>query len=134
MIRTNKEKSDRSKDSIYESNDRLCLEYETKSRSHFFCYYSPFDIEESKIPILYLCEKLLDAKTIDNKYIRKNESNEKLCKNNSRIGDVCKGLLSDRLEVIRIDDISDHIFESKIETHTCFDFFYKILSLVSNIS
>lgn len=88
MDKTDDKKSYGCKDCIDHRYDRLCLENETKSISHFFCHDRPFIVEKSKVSIFYLAEKSFYRFPIDDKKIGKYKGNKKLRKYNSCIGDI----------------------------------------------
>lgn len=129
MDKANNEKSYRSKESIDECDDRLCLKYETKSTSHLLSDDGPFVIKKSKVAIFYLSEKLFYLLAIDNKEIGEYERDKKLRKYNPCICDIGYCFLSDRFEIIRADHITDKRTETEFETGTFFYFFDKVLSL-----
>ncbi len=133
MDKADNDESYRSDDSIDKSDDRLGLKYQSKASSHFLCYDSPFDIEESEVPIFYLSKEFFYPFSIDNKEIGEDECDEEFCQYDSCIRDVSDCFLSYRFEIIRADHFTDEATESQLETRIFFDLGDEVFSLKSYI-
>ena len=94
------DKSYRSYNRIDESDDRLCLKYQSKPSSDLFCYHCPFIIEKSEISIFYLSEKFFYAFSVDNEEVRKYQCNKEFCQNNPSICDISDSFLSYCFQIV----------------------------------
>ncbi len=129
MNKADNEKPYRGEDSIYESDDRLGLEYETKTTPHFLSNDRPLIIEKAEVSFFYLTEKLLYLFAIDDEKVWEDKCNKEFRQYYPCICDIAYRFLPYRFEVIRADHISDQSAESELQACTFFNLFYKVLSL-----
>lgn len=127
------DKSYRSYNRIDESDDRLCLKYQSKPSSDLFCYHCPFIIEKSEISIFYLSEKFFYAFSVDNEEVRKYQCNKEFCQNNPSICDISDSFLSYCFQIVWAYHIADEATEPKFETRAFFYFYDKVFSLEGDI-
>ena len=107
------DESNRGENSIDYGNQWLSPEDRSESIPDFASNDSIFPIEKCEIPSLHLREKSSNRLTLYDEYIGEDQSDEELGQYDSRIAEVSKDGLSDGLEIVLIDNISDYLIESE---------------------
>ena len=127
------DESNRSEDSIDDSDQWLSPEDGSESTPDLASDDLVFPIKKCEIPSLHLREEPSNRLTLYDKNIGEDESDEELGQDDPSIAEVSEGRLSDGLEIVLVDDIAHDLIESEWDRELSLQSGYKSLELCRDL-